>query len=302
MSLKLTLALGVILTFPGCDKPVEFAIGDELKPRTLEEALALSDEELERVDLGRLNLICARDADGTDRIDVELLTEELDRWAETARAAERRYRSSYERDPGRYDNSYAKFRAVNLALTVKEDFQCRYRKSLIASGAMDDVRSPRFFRNPDDVFIFGLLLNRRGTCSSFPVLLVALGRRLGYPLYLKLARGHLFCCWDDGVERFNLDTNGDAVDTPTDEHYLSDPRYGLKGLGRRTLQDDRLMVRLDNREAFSVFLETEGYSLEANGDISRAQDRYRLALRGRPRASHLRRLSARRKDCVSRRR
>ena len=106
----------------------------------------------ERVDIGRMNLICAWDADGANRIDVERLVKVLDEWAEIAKAAEEHYRRSFEAHPERYDNSYAKYRAVNLALTVKEDLQCRYQKSLITSGAMDDIHSPRFFRNPDDVF------------------------------------------------------------------------------------------------------------------------------------------------------
>ena len=79
--------------------------------------------------------------------------------------------------------------------------------------------SPAFFKNPDDAFISGLLKSRRGTCSSYAPLIVALGRRLGYPLHLKATNGHLLCYWDDGKESFNVDTNGEGVDMPADEHY-----------------------------------------------------------------------------------
>lgn len=263
----------------GCNKSELTSIDGELKPRTMKELMEIPGGDWERVDIGRMNLICARDADGTARIDVDRLVKELDKWAEAAKAAEKRYRNSFEAHPERYDNSYAKYRAVNLALTVKEDLHCRYQKSLITSGAMDDVHSPRFFRNPDDVFISGLLLNRRGTCSSFPVLLVALGRRLGYPLYLKTTLGHMFCCWDDGTERFNLDTNGDAVDTPPDEYYLNEPRFGLKGHSLETLQRKRKMVNLTNQEALGIFIETAGYSIEARGNSARASMHYAIAMR-----------------------
>ena len=249
------------------------------RPLTMKELLEIQNGDLEHVDIGRMNLICARDADGTERIDVARLVKELDNWAEIAKTAEEHYRKSFEEHPERYDNSYAKYRAVNLALTVKEDMQCRYQKSLIASGAMDDIHSPRFFRNPDDVFISGLLLNRRGTCSSFPVLLVALGRRLGYPLYLKTTLGHMFCCWDDGTECFNLDTNGDAVDTPPDEYYLTDSRFGLKGRSLDVLQRKRKMVNLTNQEALGIFIETAAYSIEARGDSARASMHYAIAMR-----------------------
>ena len=263
----------------GCSKSGLVLIDGEQKPRTMKELMEIPGGDWERVDIGRMNLICARDADGTARIDVERLVKELDKWAVIAKKAEERYRKSFEAHPERYDNSYAKYRAVNLALTVKEDLQCRYQKSLITSGAMDDIRSPRFFRNPDDVFISGLLLNRRGTCSSFPVLLVALGRRLGYPLYLKTTLGHMFCCWDDGSERFNLDTNGDAVDTPPDEYYLTDPSFGSNGRSLESLQHERKMVNLTNGESLGIFIETAGYSIEARGNSARASMHYAIAMR-----------------------
>ena len=263
----------------GCSKSGLVLIDGEQKPRTMKELMEIPGGDWERVDIGRMNLICARDADGTARIDVERLVKELDKWAVIAKKAEERYRKSFEAHPERYDNSYAKYRAVNLALTVKEDLQCRYQKSLITSGAMDDIRSPRFFRNPDDVFISGLLLNRRGTCSSFPVLLVALGRRLGYPLYLKTTLGHMFCCWDDGSERFNLDTNGDAVDTPPDEYYLTDPSFGSTGRSLESLQHERKMVNLTNGESLGIFIETAGYSIEARGNSTLASIHYAIAMR-----------------------
>ena len=139
-----------------------------------------------------------------------------------------------------------------------------------------------------------LLRHRLGTCSSFPVLLVALGRRLGYPLYLKLTGGHMFCCWDDGKERFNLETNGDAVDTPSDEHYLKEPCYGMTARSAQERTAERLMVKLTNAEALSVFLETAGYCAEANGNLPRALFFYRTAMKYRPKSAILHRLAGRR--------
>ena len=277
----------------GCSEPREGSLGDELCPSNMEELVALSAAELERVDVGRMNLICADAVADFGESELPRLLRRLDEWAEGARRAEMRYRKTYEREPMRYDNSYAKYRAVNLALTIKEDFRCRYQKEHIRSGAMTDFSSPRFFRNPDDVFVSGLLKRRLGTCSSFPVLLVALGRRLGYPLYLKLPGGHMFCCWDDGKERFNLETNGDAVDTPPDEHYLKEPCYGMAARSAQERTEERLMVKLTNAEALSVFLETAGYCAEANGNLPRALFFYRAALKYRSESAILHRLAGR---------
>ena len=282
-----------VCAMAGCSEPHEGSRGDELCPSNIEELVALSAAELERVDVGRMNLICADAVEDFGESELPRLLRRLDEWAEDARRAEVRYRKTYEREPMRYDNSYAKYRAVNLALTIKEDFRCRYQKAHIRSGAMTDFTSPRFFRNPDDVFVSGLLRRRLGTCSSFPVLLVALGRRLGYPLYLKLTGGHMFCCWDDGKERFNLETNGDAVDTPSDEHYLKEPCYGMAARSQREMTAERLMVKLTNAEALSVFLETAGYCAEANGNLPRALFFYRVALKHRPESAILHRLAGR---------
>ena len=282
-----------VSTMVGCSEPREGSREDELCPSNIEELVALSATELERVDVGRMNLICADAVADFGKSELPRLLRRLDEWAEDARKAEVRYRKTYEREPVRYDNSYAKYRAVNLALTIKEAFRCRYQKEHIRSGAMTDFTSPRFFRNPDDVFVSGLLKHRLGTCSSFPVLLVALGRRLGYPLYLKLTGGHMFCCWDDGKERFNLETNGDAVDTPSDEHYLKEPCYRMAARSSREMTAERLMVKLTNAEALSVFLETAGYCAEANGNLPRALFFYRAALKYRPESAILHRLAGR---------
>ena len=279
----------------GCRKqPLEYHLDNELKPVTERDLIEMPEDELERVDIARMNIICARAAFQGNGPGIDECLRQIDAWAERAKAAEEKYRRCFERDPSRYDNSYAKFRAVNLVLTIKEDFKCRYQMALVSSGAMADIHSPRFFRNPDDVFITGLLCHRRGTCSSYPVLIAALGRRLGYPIYLKMSHGHLFCCWDDGVERFNLDTNGEGVDKPTDEFYFSDPIHGLKGRSAVELANERIMVKLDNKDALGVFLETAGYSLEAQGALPGAQGHYLAALKYRPNCANLQRLAARR--------
>lgn len=290
----LLILLLTLSAMVGCSESHESLRGDGLCPSNMEELVSLAASELERVDVGRMNLICAREAEGTATLEVECWVAELDRWAEDARRAEERYRKTYERDPARYDNSYAKYRAVNLVLTIKEDFCCRCQKEHVRSGAMTDYASPRFFRNADDVFVSGLLKHRRGTCSSIPVLMVSQGRRLCYPLYLKLTGGHMFCSWDDGKERFNLETNDDAVDTPPDEHYLKEPCHGMSARSERGRTVDRLMAKLTNAETLSVFLETAGYCAEANGNLPRALFFYRAALKYRPESTMLKRLEGRR--------
>ena len=69
------------------------------------------------------------------------------------------------------------------------------------------------------MFIHGLLAGHGGTCCNMPVLQIAIGRRLGYPLYLRKAHWHYFARWDEpGGESFNVEcTNG--FTSPPDECY-----------------------------------------------------------------------------------
>ena len=278
----------------GCDSRKTFGIRDELNPVTFEELLALSAEELERVDIGRMNLLCAIDALGGDTNDFERCLARLEQWTEHIKREEARLMPVFERNRARYDNSLAKFKAVNLVLAIKEDFNCRYNKRLADSGAMADLNSPAFFRNPHDVFISGLLLQKRGTCSSYPPLIVALGRRAGYPLCLKATLGHLFCCWDDGKETFNIDTNGEGVDTPSDDFYKRGVFGQVNNYSELQQRGEGFFHPLSNAEALGVFVETSGFSHEANGRLDEAIRRYRMALKYRPGSENLQRLAARR--------
>lgn len=273
----------------GCSRRREFTLRDELKPRTFEQLLALAPSELDRVDIGRMNLVCAQEARG-GHWDVDELCSRIDLWSRRIEQEEMRYRPSFERTPGRYDGSFAKFRAVNLALSLKEVFRCRYQFELVESGAMSDIHSPAFFRNPDPVFVSGLLSKRRGTCSSYPVLITAIGRRLGYPISLKATWGHLFCAWDDGVETFNLDTNGTAVDTPSDEYYRRQP---IPPQVQGHALAERWMAPFTSADALGTFIETAGFCHEANGRMGDAMRCYRLALRYRPGSINLQRLASR---------
>jgi hypothetical protein len=81
----------------------------------------------------------------------------------------------------------------------------------------------------EDKFLFGIIQGEGGTCATLPVLYVAVGRRLRYPLKLVGARctngwGHGFIRWDEpGGERFNVEINNEGFDCPEDDHYRREP-------------------------------------------------------------------------------
>ena len=270
----------------GCGQRREFHITNEMKPLTPRDLLEMPVENLDRVDIGRMNIICARNVTKSEVLDTAKLIAKLDEWAAIAKRLEQKYLPAFEKNAARYDNSLAKFKAVTLALTIQQDLKCGYNMDLITSGAMTDMRSMRFFRNPEDVFITGLLKRRKGTCASIPVLFVAIGRRLHYPVYLAHTKGHLYCRWDDGRENFNIEVTGQGVDTPPDSFYRGPPYNPSEA----DIRSEGMLRNLTNQESLAVFLETSAANREANGDWHLAFLFYGMALKLRPDSTVLRRM------------
>ena len=108
-----------------------------------------------------------------------------------------------------------------LITVMQQDFGVRYNmaKATMAAGGETD----HFFDDPADVFVLGAFGARHtGTCSSMPVACVAVGRELGYPLYLVGAKGHLFFRWDDGAQKMNFECTN-RVNVKTDDEFKKWP-------------------------------------------------------------------------------
>src|SRR5205085_7410862 len=90
----------------------------------------------------------------------------------------------FRANPAEFENSEGYFRMLMMAVVLYEDFGVRYNPARISAPAPSED-DDHFFFDSRDVFLHGLLgSTRSGTCSSMPVLYVAIGRRLGYPLKL----------------------------------------------------------------------------------------------------------------------
>ena len=88
----------------------------------------------------------------------------------------------FHRSGARFENSPGKFRMMALVTVLQRDL-----------GVRDDPacqEGPYCALDPRTLFIHGLLDGHGGTCVTMPVLYVAIGRRLGYPLFLVQAREH----------------------------------------------------------------------------------------------------------------
>jgi hypothetical protein len=150
-------------------------------------------------------------------------------------------------------------------------------------------QDPKCF-NPDfsdsrDLFIHGIIDGDGGTCSSMPVLYVAVGRRLGYPLKLVETRGHLFFRWDDSggqvfgfAERFNIEGAGGGIASYADDHYRNwpEPWTAADKAGGYYLKS------LTPLQELTSFLSVRGKCLFDNRRLQEAVQANRLACRLAP--------------------
>jgi len=187
---------------------------------TVDELMALTDKELGKVDPLIVNLAVARGIPEFTDLDVGRYSRILDEWAATIRFDTERHWYRFQNDPAAFNDSEAEYRICWLASDINAVFKIDY--DLADFDAAE----------PTNLFLNGLIDRKLGTCVSMPMLYVALGWRLGYPIKLVSVPIHLFARWDDGETRINIEATGYGGDLP-DEHYereyLASPRCKARG-------------------------------------------------------------------------
>jgi len=205
--------------------------------RTVDDLVALSDAELEQIDIAEMNLLCAAGLPGAEDMDIDKCLGALDRWAgrvksETERHLYRLTDPRYTDHAEHYKHSEARFRAEWLISVLQRDIGLHYHAGFVRSDQA--VRPPKTSK---EHFIHGLMDHDDahkafgGNCVSLPVAYVAVGRRLGYPVKLVCSKEHAFCRWEGHDhpnpawrDRFNFDGAGNGFSIDPDEFYLSWPR------------------------------------------------------------------------------
>jgi hypothetical protein len=180
------------------------------------------------------------------------------------------YRAHDPRYAKHYRNSEAYLKASMMVQVLQEDLGVKYN--------LERVRDIDFTKS-EDLFIHGMIgRDNGGTCVSMPVLYTAIGRRLGYPIYLATAKAHLFCRWDDGKERFNIEGSGDGFSAFDDSYYMTWP----KPISEDEVKVGHYLKSLSPGEELAVFLSARGHCLEDNGRKADALVCYAQALQRRP--------------------
>ncbi len=182
-----------------------------------------SDEELGREDVALTNLLCAIGLLHAENLDIPRCLDQINKMAKRVRSQTRRNLYRFHRRPKEWKNSEAYWRVGMMITVLQQDIGVRYDPWC--------VKHPNFdFRDSRRVFLHGILFGDGGTCASMPVLYVAISRRLGYPLKLVHAKGHVFARWDDPKgrrwgepARFNIEATGQGFSSFPDERYRTEP-------------------------------------------------------------------------------
>ena len=239
---------------------------------TLDELLKLTPQQLARVDIAEMNLLCATGLPGAEKLDIDACLARLNEWAAQVSSVTHRhlYRVTDPRYADEYKKSEAYFRAYMLLQTLQEDCGVHYN--------MERAREVDFTKSKD-LFLHGLVGDANGgTCISMPVVYAAVGRRLGYPIKLVLTKAHVFCRWDDGTERFNIEGTDHGFGSFDDEHYKTWP---LKWTPQEQ-KANRYLLSLTPAEELACFMASRGHCLLDTRRTREALDAYAAAHRRAP--------------------
>ncbi len=206
-----------------------------VQPKTLAELLALPPDQLEKVDLARIDLLCAEGLPGAGDLDLEKCLQTLDEWARYVKLETERNYHRFVEHPEKFKNSLGRYRMAVMAAVLCQDLRVQYNPKrekelfehhFFAEGEPFGEAERSFFSDSSDLFLHGLLSDKRyGTCASMPFLYVAIGRRLGYPVSIALTHRHYYVYYDEGEgKHFNVEaTENRGFITPSDDEYRNPP-------------------------------------------------------------------------------
>ncbi|MCA9234853.1 MAG: hypothetical protein KDA44_05255 [Planctomycetales bacterium] len=227
-------------------------------------------DELAPQDIALMNLRCAEGLPGSEGLELDQCLARLDKWAAQVKRETDRHLYKYRQNPAEFENSEGYYRMMMLVTVLQQDFKVHYNP--------DRIREVDFTKS-QDLFLHGLVgSDNGGTCVSMPVLYTAIARRLGYPVSLVTAKEHVFCRWEKGEERFNIEATNQGMSSFDDEYYTTWP----KPISEQELAAGHYLRSLDAPESLAVFLATRGHCLQDTGRLPEARVAYALAAERSP--------------------
>jgi len=125
--------------------------------------------------------------------------------------------------------------------------------------------------DPEDLFLHSVMDRRRGYCLSLSILYLAIGERLGLPLYGVVVPGHFFVRYDNGKVRFNIEATAKGA-SPTDQYYIEKfnvPQDTAHGI---------YMTNLNKLQSLGCLFNNFGNVYRDIGDVNQAMEALELAV------------------------
>jgi regulator of sirC expression with transglutaminase-like and TPR domain len=210
--------------------PAGFAAGPAAPPPSeLEKIMALPDEEFQKASLARINLLVSKEIEPS--VDVDKYMVQFNELVDQVKQANQKYQAGS--DPDKL------IRVLNTYLYFEKKF--RYAK-------LGDAKDASLLAaDPKNLFLYGILDRMQGTCISMPVLYIALGEALGYPIKGVNANDHFFCRWDGGGYTSNIEATSGGGNA-SDEQYIRD-----MNVTKEQIQSGAYMRSLSKREVVGNF-------------------------------------------------
>lgn len=125
--------------------------------------------------------------------------------------------------------------------------------------------SPDAWEKKENYFLVKLLDTKRGTCANMPLLYMAIGQRLGYPIFPVVIPEHQFLRYvDSRVMQANIEATGGGGYI-RDERYIRESRVTQVGL-----QKSDYLKTLTKREWLAHALDSTSVTLAKHGNLDRA--------------------------------
>ncbi|HOD81749.1 MAG: hypothetical protein BWX88_03424 [Planctomycetes bacterium ADurb.Bin126] len=227
---------------------------DKIRVPTLGEVLFFSTPQIARLRIEFLNLLCASGLPDTRDLNIHACLKKLDEWAQHVKQETERNLHRFQDNASEYRNSEAFWRAGMMVTVLQQDLGVRYNPDCINTEK---------FNSSGEGFIHGILRGEGGTCANLPILYAAVGRKLGYPIYVCCAKRHLFNRWAtrDGKECFNIEGSGKGFSSLPDDYYMK-ARYTVNP---REVRLGFYLRNLDPAEELAIFMATRGHCLRDRG-------------------------------------
>jgi len=171
------------------------------------------------------------------------------------------YQEQFSADPRKFGGNEQEFRLrmLVMALNSRDLLQIAY-----VAGRPNPADPRQFFVN-------GLMDTRRGTCISMHVVYLLIAERLGWPIHGVTVKDHLFCRWDDGRYRANLEGTARGA-APQDSDYIRDFKLSADEMATTVFMKNLTKKQMVGQFLFhrSMYWVAKGRSQEAIADLTLA--------------------------------